>query len=93
MVNSMLKILPSSRPDCSIILKKIEKIGKTPTSKHLDQPTPEHNLLGTIAMPKDLRHLEDLLPESKYDNPRLLNRNGSMPKPNSQPDLKDSKKL
>lgn len=88
----MLKIVPATRPDCLAIIKKIEKIGKTPILKPLDQPIPEHNLLGTIAMPKDLRHLEDLLPQSKYDNPRLLNRSESMSKPNSQPDLKDSNK-
>lgn len=79
----MLKINPVARPDCGSIIAKIEKLGKVPTNTKLETPisVSEHNLLGTIAIPKDLRNLENVLPEAKYDNRRLLNRNDSASKP------------
>lgn len=79
----MLKINPVARPDCSSILKKIEKLSKVPPVTKLADPSErvsDHNLLGTIAIPHDLRNLENVLPEAKYDNQRLMNRNDSLPK-------------
>ena len=75
----MLKINPVARPDCGSIISRIEKLGKVPTSSKIEPPisVSEHNLLGTIAIPKDLRNLENVLPESQYDNHKLLKRNNS----------------
>lgn len=75
-VASMLKINPVARPDCASIIQKIEKLGKAPQSARgeVNPVISDHNLLGTIAIPKDLRNLENVLPEAKYDNGRLLQR-------------------
>ncbi len=73
----MLKINPVARPDCAGLISKIEKLGKVPQNTKVDAPVnvSSHNLLGTIAIPKDLRNLENVLPESKYEHPQLLRRN------------------
>lgn len=69
MVSVMLRIKPDSRPDCSQIIRKIEKINKVPSKKMSPdgKETSDHNLLGTIEIPKDLRQLEDVLPSAQYD--------------------------
>lgn len=81
-VGAMLKVHPASRPDCESIISKIEKNGKIQKNFKLNDQVSlsEHNLLGTIAMPMDLKHLEEVLPLAKYDQPRLINRSGSSPK-------------
>lgn len=78
----MLKINPVARPDCASIIQRIEKLGKVPQNIKAEVPAThsDHNLLGTIAIPKDLRHLENVLPESKYENSRFLHRDDSASK-------------
>lgn len=72
-IGSMLKIFPASRPNCDAIIQKI-KFGRKVSDNedsykglHNEaQSKTELNLLGTIEVPKDLRNLESVLPESKY---------------------------
>jgi NIMA (never in mitosis gene a)-related kinase 1/4/5 len=67
-ISNMLQINPSNRPDCAMLIRKIEALGKVNKGKSpVPVPSSEANLLGTIEIPKDLRHLDEVLPQAKYD--------------------------
>ncbi len=97
----MLKISPSLRPNCAQIIKKIEKYNKVPSKKLSgnDPKESQYNLLGTIEIPKDLRQLEDLLPQAKYEYSASSKRspkgspNNSVIKPKSSMDSRHDSKL
>lgn len=82
----MLKIHPATRPDCESIINRIEKLGRAPKSNIGPQPqsASENNLLGTIEIPKDLKQLEEVLPQANYGHPSLLKKSGSTPRAKSK---------
>lgn len=67
-IGTMLQINPSSRPECAALIKKIESLGKVNKGRSPNPVTTiETNLLGTIEIPKDLRQLDEVLPQATYD--------------------------
>lgn len=70
LISNMLQINPSNRPDCATLIRRIDALNKAPRGKLQTAaaiPSSQANLLGTIEIPKDLRQLDEVLPQAKYD--------------------------